>query len=126
MNLFQKIAATVMGIGQNSILPWLENLLKQVEHDVVDSILPEIEAAFSAAGVTALTDLSSGEKLSAALSAAGSALIGAAPAIIAKSESVTMQDVFAAGATAFANIAAAAKSIPAVPPAADPATTPAT
>lgn len=117
-NIFSTVANLVLGFGENTALPWLENLFNEVEHDVVTTIMPDVEAALTTAGVTAVTDLASGDSLSTTLTNAGNALSTAAPAILAKSEAVTLQDIFTAAAAVAANASAAAKAAPAAAPAA--------
>lgn len=120
MNIFSKLGSLILGFAQNDALPWLENLFTHVEHDVVTDIIPEIEAAFAQAGVVAINALQSGDGFEAALSDALKAIGSALPGILAKTESVTLQDVFTAGAAAMANIAAAQAPVvtaPSNPPA---------
>lgn len=121
MNLFQNIGNAILGFAEGTVLPWLENLLKNVEHDTVTTILPDVEAALTTAGVAATTDLMSGDSLSASLTAAGAALSKAAPGIVAKAETVTLQDVFTAAAAVAANASVAAKAAAAAPAPVPPA-----
>lgn len=120
MNLFQKIGNAVLGFASGTLLPWLENLLKEVSHDTVDLIVPEIETALTNAGVAATGALKDGDGFHAALDAAVSAIKTAAPAILANTETVTLQDVFTAAAAAVSNQSVAAKAAP--PVATDPVT----
>lgn len=113
MNLFQAVANTVMGFTENTALPWVEKLFKNVEHDVVTTILPDVETALAGAGATAVKDLSAGDTLAATLKDAGAALAAIAPALASKAESVTLQDIFTAAAAAASNAAVAAAATPA-------------